>query len=57
MMNLRAGAVSQIKKVILPHAGFASDRLKTTSHTDEHHHLWVTELGRAAGLPGRLLVF
>lgn len=51
MMNLRAGAVSQIKKVILPHAGSASDRLKATSHTDEHPHLGLMELGRAAGLP------
>lgn len=51
MINLRAGAVSQIKKVILLHAGSASDRLKKTSHTDEHHHLGVMELSRAAGPP------
>lgn len=51
MVNLCARAVSQIKKVILLHAGSASDSLKKTSHTDEHHHLGVMELSRAAGPP------
>lgn len=49
MINLCTGAFSQIKKEIFLHAGSASDSLKKTSHTDEHHHLGVMELNRAVG--------